>query len=118
MTEQLLLALKVGFLVVLYVFIWRVIRLSRARPAQPQESMILGAAAAEAGGLGRAGSRAAERASTRGSSSVRARSIRRARSSGSSGRQFRGGPTATSCSRATPTSPSQHARVRPGARAT
>jgi hypothetical protein len=54
MTEQVLLALKVGFLVVLFVFIWRVIRVSRRDLRSPQESMILGAAAAEAAGLGRA----------------------------------------------------------------
>src|SRR5690242_12081576 len=54
MTEQLLLALKVGFLVVLYLFVWRVIRLSVRDLRAPQESMILGAAAAEAAGLGRA----------------------------------------------------------------
>ena len=54
MTEQLLLALKVGFLVVLYLFVWRVIRLSVRDLRRPQESMLLGAAAAEAAGLGRA----------------------------------------------------------------
>jgi pSer/pThr/pTyr-binding forkhead associated (FHA) protein len=54
MTEQLLLALKVVFLVVLYLFVWRVIRLSVRDLRAPQESMILGAAAAEAAGLGRA----------------------------------------------------------------
>src|SRR4051812_50070620 len=54
MTEQVLLALKVGFLVVLFLFIWRVIRVSRRDLRAPQESMVLGAAAAEAAGLGRA----------------------------------------------------------------
>src|SRR4051812_10736506 len=54
MTEQLLLVLKVVFLVVLYLFVWRVIRLSVRDLRAPQESMILGAAAAEAAGLGRA----------------------------------------------------------------
>jgi hypothetical protein len=53
-TEQVLLALKAGFLVVLFLFIWRVIRVSRRDLRAPQESMILGAAAAEAAGLGRA----------------------------------------------------------------
>lgn len=60
MTEQVLLALKVGFLVVLFVFIWRVIRVSRRDLRAPQESMILGAAAAEAAGLGRAAPEPAE----------------------------------------------------------
>jgi hypothetical protein len=54
MTEQLLLVLKVAFLVVLYLFVWRVIRLSVRDLRAPQESMVLGAAAAEAAGLGRA----------------------------------------------------------------
>jgi pSer/pThr/pTyr-binding forkhead associated (FHA) protein len=54
MTEQLLLALKVAFLVLLYVFVWRVIRLSVRDLRAPQESMVLSAAAAEAAGLGRA----------------------------------------------------------------
>jgi hypothetical protein len=52
--EQLLLGLKIGFVVVLYLFIWRVMRLSVRDLRRPQESMILGAAAAEAVGLGRA----------------------------------------------------------------
>jgi hypothetical protein len=51
--EQALLALKVAFLVLLYLFVWRVIRLSVRDLRAPQESMILGAAAAEAAGLGR-----------------------------------------------------------------
>src|SRR3954469_20819813 len=54
MTEQVLLALKAGLLAVLFVFIWRVIRVSQRDLRAPQESMILGAAAAEAAGLGRA----------------------------------------------------------------
>jgi hypothetical protein len=54
MVEQLLLALKVAFLVLLYVFVWRVIRLSVRDLRAPQESMILGPAAAEALGLGQA----------------------------------------------------------------
>src|SRR4051794_10391427 len=54
MVEQLLLALKVAFLVLLYVFVWRIIRLSVRDLRAPQESMILGPAAAEAMGLGQA----------------------------------------------------------------
>jgi hypothetical protein len=54
MVEQLLLALKVAFLVLLYLFVWRVIRLSVRDLRGPQESMVIGAAAAEAAGLGKA----------------------------------------------------------------
>ncbi len=54
MTEQLLLALKAVFVVVLYLFVWRVIRLSVRDLRGPQESMVLGAAEAERAGLGRA----------------------------------------------------------------
>ncbi|MGN6378120.1 MAG: FHA domain-containing protein [Gaiellales bacterium] len=41
MVEQLLLALKVGFVVLLYLFIWRVIRVASRDMAAGQESMIL-----------------------------------------------------------------------------
>ena len=54
MTEQLLLALKAVFVIVLYLFVWRVIRLSVRDLRGPQESMVLGAAEAERAGLGRA----------------------------------------------------------------
>jgi hypothetical protein len=54
MTEQLLLALKAVFVIVLYLFVWRVIRLSVRDLKGPQESMVLGAAEAERAGLGRA----------------------------------------------------------------
>src|SRR3954470_23649605 len=54
MVEQLLLALKVAFLVLLYLFVWRVVRLSVRDLRAPQESMLLGASAAEALGLGAA----------------------------------------------------------------
>ena len=54
MTEQLLLALKAIFVVVLYLFVWRVVRLSVRDLRGPQESMVLGAADAERAGLGRA----------------------------------------------------------------
>ena len=84
MTEQLLLALKAIFVVVLYLFVWRVIRLSVRDLRGPQESMVLGAADAERAGLGRAAPAAGER-SIRGSWCCRARSIRRARSSGCDG---------------------------------
>ena len=59
MVEQLLLVLKVAFLVLLYLFVWRIIRLSVRDLRAPQESMIIGAAAAEAAGLGRAAPQAA-----------------------------------------------------------
>jgi FHA domain len=49
--EQLLLVLKVVFVVVLYLFIWRIIRLSVRDLRAPQESMLLGPAAAEAAGF-------------------------------------------------------------------
>jgi hypothetical protein len=56
-----LLALKIAFLVLLYLFVVRVIRSAwRERPAPSQDSMILTPGAARAAGLGR-------RASTRGS---------------------------------------------------
>ena len=53
MTEQVLLVLQVCFVVVLYLFIWRVVRLSTRdlRGTAPQESMVIGAAAARAAGL-------------------------------------------------------------------
>jgi pSer/pThr/pTyr-binding forkhead associated (FHA) protein len=41
LVEQLLLALKVGFVIVLYLFIWRVIRVASRDLAAGQESMIL-----------------------------------------------------------------------------
>jgi pSer/pThr/pTyr-binding forkhead associated (FHA) protein len=41
LVEQLLLALKVGFVVLLYIFIWRVIRVASRDMAAGQESMIL-----------------------------------------------------------------------------
>jgi hypothetical protein len=49
-----LLALKIAFLVLLYLFVVRVIRsAARERPAPSQDSMILTPAAARAAGLGR-----------------------------------------------------------------
>jgi hypothetical protein len=57
MTEQILLALKAAFVVVLYLFVWRVIRLSMRDLKGPQESMVLGAREAAAAGLGTAAPR-------------------------------------------------------------
>jgi hypothetical protein len=57
-TEQLLLALKAIFVVVLYLFVWRVVRLSVRDLRGPQESMVLGAADAARAGLGTAAPRA------------------------------------------------------------
>ena len=39
--EELLLALKIAFLVLLYLFIWRIVRTARREVSLPQESMIL-----------------------------------------------------------------------------
>lgn len=41
MVEQLLLALKVGFVVLLYLFVWRVIRVASRDISVGQESMVL-----------------------------------------------------------------------------
>ncbi len=57
MTEQLLLALKAIFVIVLYLFVWRVVRLSVRDLRGPQESMVLGAADAARAGLGTAAPR-------------------------------------------------------------
>jgi hypothetical protein len=59
MTEQILLALKAIFVVVLYLFVWRVVRLSVRDLRGPQESMVLGAAEAARAGLGTAAPRTA-----------------------------------------------------------
>jgi hypothetical protein len=56
-TEQILLALKAVFVIVLYLFVWRVVRLSVRDLRGPQESMVLGAAEAAAAGLGTAAPR-------------------------------------------------------------
>ena len=53
MTGQVLLVLKIVFVVALYLFVWRIMRLSVRDLGSPQESMVLGRAAAEAAGLGR-----------------------------------------------------------------
>lgn len=39
--EELLLALKIGFLVLLYLFIWRIVRAARREVSLPQDSMLL-----------------------------------------------------------------------------
>jgi pSer/pThr/pTyr-binding forkhead associated (FHA) protein len=39
--EEVLLALKIGFLVLLYLFIWRIVRTAKREISVPQESMIL-----------------------------------------------------------------------------
>ena len=53
-----LLALKIAFLVLLYVFVVRVIRSAgREKPTPSQDSMILTPAAAAAAGIGRGGAR-------------------------------------------------------------
>jgi hypothetical protein len=55
---EVLLALKIAFLVLLYLFVFRVIRsAARERPAPSQDSMILTPAVAAAAGLGRAAAR-------------------------------------------------------------
>lgn len=48
MAEQLTLLLRVAFVVLLYVFIWRVLRVSVRDVRAPQESMVIPAAAAAA----------------------------------------------------------------------
>jgi FHA domain-containing protein len=50
--ETTLLALKVGFLVLLYLFIWRIVRSASRDVRLPQESMIIGPQQAAAAGLG------------------------------------------------------------------
>jgi hypothetical protein len=64
-TEQLLLALKAVFVIVLYLFVWRVVRLSVRDLRGPQESMVLGAADAARAGLGTAAPRPSEAADPR-----------------------------------------------------
>ncbi len=54
MVEQSLLIARAAFVVLLYLFIWRVVRLSVRDVRAPQESLVLSAAAARAVGLGSA----------------------------------------------------------------
>jgi hypothetical protein len=50
--EAVLLGLKVGFLVLLYLFIWRIVRTVARDVRLPQESFVLGPQQAAAAGLG------------------------------------------------------------------
>ena len=50
--ESTLLFLKIGFLILLYLFIWRIVRSAARDLRLPQESMILGPQQAAAAGLG------------------------------------------------------------------
>jgi FHA domain len=50
--ETTLLALKIAFLVLLYLFIWRIVRSAARDLRLPQESMIIGPQQAAAAGLG------------------------------------------------------------------
>jgi hypothetical protein len=50
--ETTLLGLKIGFLVLLYLFIWRIVRSASRDVRLPQESMIIGPQQAAAAGLG------------------------------------------------------------------
>ena len=49
--ETTLLLLKIGFLVLLYLFIWRIVSSAARDLRLPQESMIIGPAQAQAAGL-------------------------------------------------------------------
>jgi pSer/pThr/pTyr-binding forkhead associated (FHA) protein len=51
--DELLLGLKIGFLVLLYLFIWRIVRTASRDIRTPQESVILSPAQAAAAGLTR-----------------------------------------------------------------
>jgi hypothetical protein len=57
--EQSLLVARIAFVVLLYLFVWRVVRLSVRDVRAPQESIVLSAGAAAAVGLGAAMSRSA-----------------------------------------------------------
>jgi pSer/pThr/pTyr-binding forkhead associated (FHA) protein len=52
--QTVLLILKICFLVLLYIFIWRIVRSASREVRMPQESFILGPQQAAAAGLGRA----------------------------------------------------------------
>jgi hypothetical protein len=54
MVEQALLVARVAFVVLLYLFIWRVVKLSVRDVRAPQESLIISPEAARAAGLGAA----------------------------------------------------------------
>jgi pSer/pThr/pTyr-binding forkhead associated (FHA) protein len=53
--EAVLLGLKIGFLVLLYLFIWRIVRSVAKDVRLPQESFVLAPQQAAAAGLGRSG---------------------------------------------------------------
>ena len=59
--EGVLLLLKIGFLVLLYIFIWRIVRTASKDLRVPQESFILAPQDAAAAGLGKAAPRAVGR---------------------------------------------------------
>jgi hypothetical protein len=56
--EEALLGLKIGFLVLLYLFIWRIVRTASRDVRLPQESFVLAPQQAAAAGLGSAAPRA------------------------------------------------------------
>ena len=51
--QTVLLILKICFLVLLYLFIWRIVRSASRDVRMPQESFIMGPSQAAAAGLGR-----------------------------------------------------------------
>lgn len=53
--EAVLLGLKIGFVVLLYIFIWRIVRSLAKDLSLPQESFVLAPQQAAAAGLGRSG---------------------------------------------------------------
>ena len=109
---ELLLVLKIAFLVLLYLFVVRVIRTAgREKPQAPsQDSMILTPAAAAKAGLGRGRRDAPSRCS---SSSGAARASRRERCSRSTRHRSPSGAAArtTSCSTGDEFASSRHARI-------
>ena len=110
--QTVLLVLKICFLVLLYLFIWRIVRSATRDVRMPQESFILAPSQAAAAGLRRApapvttgragrGQEPGARATASGSSSTRRRSPSAA------------ARRTTSSSTATSSRPSHHARVEP-----
>jgi len=59
--DEVLLGLKIAFLVLLYLFIWRIVRSASRDIRSPQESFVLAPSQAQAHGLGVAAVPAAER---------------------------------------------------------
>ena len=107
-----LLVLKICFLVLLYLFIWRIVRSASRDVRMPQESFIMGPQQAAAAGLGRAaaGDRL-RRARHRPLERARAGLAVRAEREGDH-RRARGRRT-TSASTTTSSPPSRHARIEP-----